>query len=71
MSDVELSPRQDRHELPAASDLRPHATTCSCATRLLTDRGVNEFLTSNLPNYNNQELDYNQPLSPFAAWPPT
>ena len=58
-SELSFRRRQDRHELPAALTvgLRHHLFLRNA---LLTDRGVNGFLTTNLPNDNNQELDYNQ-----------
>jgi NTE family protein len=58
--------RQDRRELPDAFTLglRHHLVLRNA---LLTDRGVNEFLTVNLPNYNSDELDYNQLPIPFRC----
>jgi NTE family protein len=65
-SDLSFRRRQDRHELPAALTigLRHHLFLRNA---LLSDRGVNEYLTSNMPNYNNQELDYNQLPIPFRC----
>jgi NTE family protein len=65
-SDLSFRRRQDRRELPAAFTvgLRHHLFLHNA---LLTDRGVNEFLTSNLPNDNNQELDFNQLPIPFRC----
>src|SRR5271157_1647991 len=65
-SDLRFRRRQDRHELPAAFTvgLRHHLFLRNA---LLSDRGVNEFLTSNLPNENSQELDYNQLPIPFRC----
>jgi NTE family protein len=65
-SDLSFRRRQDRHELPAALTigLRHHLTLRNA---LLTERGVNEFLTSNLPNDNSQELDYNRLPIPFRC----
>jgi NTE family protein len=65
-SDLSFRRRQDRHELPAAFTvgLRHHLFLRNA---LLTDRGVNEFLTSNLPNYNSQELDFNRLPIPFRC----
>jgi NTE family protein len=65
-SELSFRRRQDRHELPAALTvgLRHHLFLRNA---LLTDRGVNEFLTTYLPNDNNQELDYNQLPIPFRC----
>ncbi|MGD0683206.1 MAG: patatin-like phospholipase family protein [Terracidiphilus sp.] len=65
-SDLSFRRRQDRRELPAALTvgLRHHLFL---RNSLLTDRGVNEFLTSNLPNDNSQELDFNQLPIPYRC----
>jgi NTE family protein len=65
-SDLSFRRRQDRRELPAALTvgLRYHLTLRNA---LLTDRGVNEFLTSNLPNDNSQELDFDRLPIPFRC----
>jgi NTE family protein len=65
-SDLSFRRRQDRHELPAALTvgLRHHLFL---RNGLLTDRGVSEFLATNLSNDNNQELDYNQLPIPFRC----
>jgi len=65
-SDLSFRRRQDRRELPAALTvgLRHHLTLRNA---LLADRGVNEFLTSNLPNDNSQELDFNRLPIPFRC----
>jgi NTE family protein len=65
-SDLSFRRRQDRRELPAAFTvgLRHHLFLHNA---LLADRGVNEFLTSNLPSDNNQELDFNQLPIPFRC----
>jgi NTE family protein len=58
--------RQDRRELPAALAVGlKHGL--SMRNALLTDHGVNEFLTSNLPGYNSQELDYDRLPIPFRC----
>ncbi len=58
--------RQDRRQMPASVTIglkhRP-----ALRNALLSDRGVNEFLTSNLLAYNRQELDYNQTPIPFRC----
>ena len=58
--------RQDRRELPEALivGLR-HGVTLRNA--LLTDRGISDFLTLNLPGYNSQELNFDQLPIPFRC----
>jgi NTE family protein len=65
-SDLSFRRRQDRRELPAALTvgLRHHLFLRNA---VFSDRGVNEFLTSNLPNDNSQELDFNQLPIPFRC----
>ena len=65
-ADLSFRRRQDRHELPQAFiiGLRHHLTLRNA---LLNDRGVNEFLTGNLPDYNRQPLDYDQLPIPFRC----
>jgi NTE family protein len=65
-SELSFRRRQDRRELPSALTvgLRHHLFL---RNGLLTDRGVNEFLTTYLPNDNNQGLDYNQLPIPFRC----
>ena len=65
-ADSNFRRRQDRRELPDAFTLglRHHLVLRNA---LLTDRGVNEFLIVNLPNYNSDELDYNQLPIPFRC----
>ena len=57
-ADSNFRRRQDRRELPDAFTIGLRHRV-SLRNALLTDRGVNEFLTVNLPNYNSDELDYN------------
>jgi NTE family protein len=65
-ADSSFRRRQDRRQLPDAFTIGlRHRLTLRNA--LLTDRGVNEFLTVNLPNYNSDELDYNQLPIPFRC----
>jgi NTE family protein len=65
-ADSNFRRRQDRRELPDAFTIGlRHRLTLRNA--LLTDRGINEFLTVNLPNYNSDELDYNQLPIPFRC----
>jgi NTE family protein len=65
-TDLSFRRRQDRHELPASLTvgLRHNLTLRNA---LLTDRGVNEFLTTNLSNDNSQELDFNRLPIPFRC----
>ena len=65
-SDASFRRRQDLRELPAAFDIGlRHRLTLRNA--LLTDRGVNEFLTGKMPGYNREELDYDQLPIPFRC----
>jgi NTE family protein len=58
--------RQDRRQSPSAIVVglshRP-----AVRNALLSDRGVNEFLTTNLLAYNRQEMDYNRTPIPFRC----
>ena len=49
-ADLSFRRRQDRRELPAGAHRRPAPRGLPCATPCSTDRGVNEFLTTNLPD---------------------
>ena len=65
-SDASFRRRQDRRELPEAITVGlRHRVTVRNA--LLTDRGVNEFLTANLPGYNSQQLDFDRLPIPFRC----
>lgn len=65
-SDSSFRRRQDRHEIPQAFSLGlRHGPLLRNA--LLTDRGVNEFLVSNMPAYNAQDLDFNRLPIPFRC----
>jgi len=65
-ADASFRRRQDRRELPGSFTVGlRHRLTLRNA--LLNDRGVNEFLTGNLSDYNRQELDYNQFPIPFRC----
>jgi NTE family protein len=58
--------REDRHEVPQAITFGlKHGVGMRNA--LLSDRGVNEFLITNMPAYNRQELDYNRMPIPFRC----
>ena len=58
--------RQDRRQNPAAVTIGlKHGPALRNA--LLSDRGINQFLSNNLLAYNRQELDYNQIPIPFRC----
>ncbi|MGD0548811.1 MAG: patatin-like phospholipase family protein [Terracidiphilus sp.] len=65
-TDLSFRRRQDRRELPQALTvgLSHHFTLRNA---LLSDRGVNEFLTGNMAAYNSQELDYDRFPIPFRC----
>ena len=65
-ADASFRRRQDRRELPQAitAGLRHHL---ALRNALLTDRGVNEFLSTNMPDGNRQELDYDRLPIPFRC----
>jgi NTE family protein len=58
--------RQDRRELPAALTIGLKSRF-ALRNALLAERGVNEFLATNLSNYNREELDYDQLPIPFRC----
>ncbi len=65
-ADSSFRRRQDRHELPQAIGIGlKHGPLVRNA--LLTDRGVNEFLSNNMAAFNRQDLDYNQLPIPFRC----
>jgi NTE family protein len=65
-ADLSFRRRQDRRELPQALSVGlRHRLVLRNA--LLADRGVNQFLAANLPNYNSRELDFNQLPVPFRC----
>jgi NTE family protein len=57
--------RQDRRQNPGITLGLKH--TPAFPNALLADRGVDEFLTTNLLAYNRQQLDYNQIPIPFRC----
>jgi NTE family protein len=58
--------RQDRRQVPTIAMLGlKHKRALRNA--LLTDRGVDEFLTTNMLDYNSRELDYNRLPIPFRC----
>jgi NTE family protein len=64
--DASFRRRQDRRQNPAAMSVGlEHGPGLPNA--ILTDRGVNEFLSSNLLSYNRTELDYNRLPIPFRC----
>jgi NTE family protein len=65
-SDSSYRRREDRHEVPQAITFGlKHGVEVRNA--LLSDRGVNGFLLTNMPAYNRQELDYNRMPIPFRC----
>ncbi len=65
-ADASFRRRQDRHDIPQAITIGlkdgPHVRNA-----LFSDLGVNEFLTTNMPAYNREDLDYNQLPIPFRC----
>jgi NTE family protein len=59
--------RQDRRQVPSIITLGLKGAEPSLRNALFTDRGVNEFLTSNMLDYNRKDLDYNQTPIPFRC----
>jgi len=65
-ADSSFRRRQDKRELPQALSVGiAHGPAMRNA--LLADRGVNEFLTTNLSSYNTQELNYDRLPIPFRC----
>jgi NTE family protein len=65
-ADSSFRRREDRRELPQAFTVGlKHGVAVRNA--LLADRGVSEFLTAYLPNYNREELDYDHLPIPFRC----
>jgi len=65
-ADSSFRRRQDKRELPQALSVGlKHGPEMRNA--LLADRGVNEFLTTNLSSYNSQELNYDRLPIPFRC----
>jgi len=61
---LELPPRQDRRQTPSVS--RRSCTRSQLRNAVLTDRGVNQFLATNL-SLHPTAVDYNHLPIPFAA----
>ena len=65
-SEASFRRRQDRHEVPQGFEVGlkhgPHLRNA-----IFSDRGVNEFLTTNFLPYNGQELDYDRLPIPFRC----
>jgi len=66
-ADASFRRRQDRRELPAALTVGLRHRLVFLRNAVFSDRGVNEFLTSNMPNVNSQELDFNRLPIPFRC----
>ena len=65
-ADASYRRRQDRHEIPQAFSLGlKHGPLLRNA--LLIDRGLNEFLVTNMPHDNSQDLDFNRMSIPFRC----
>jgi NTE family protein len=65
-ADSSFRRRQDQRELPQALTVGlKHGVAVRNA--LLADRGVSEFLTANLSNYNREQLDYDYLPIPFRC----
>ncbi len=65
-SDLSYRRRQDRRTIPeGVSAGLLHGPLLRNA--LLSDRGINEFLATNLPAYNSQELDFDRMPIPFRC----
>jgi NTE family protein len=65
-ADASFRRRQDRRELPLALTVGLRHRI-ALRNALLTDRGVSEFLSTNLSEGNRQELDYDQLPIPFRC----
>ena len=64
--DLSYRRRQDRRQTPAVLAIGM-ARGAGLPNALLTDRGVNQFLTTNLLDYNHAQLDYNRLPIPFRC----
>lgn len=65
-SDLSFRRRQDRHEIPESFTVGlRHGPQLRNA--LLTERGVNEFLVTNMAAYNSHELDFDTMPIPFRC----
>jgi NTE family protein len=65
-ADLSFRRRQDRREIPAAVAVGLKDGV-GLRNALLTDRGVNEFLVSNMAAYDRPELDYDRLPIPFRC----
>jgi NTE family protein len=65
-ADSSFRRRQDQSEMPQAITFGLKNWS-GLRNALLSDRGVNEFLLTNMPAYNRQELDYNRMPIPFRC----
>jgi len=65
-ADLSYRRRQDQHELPQAITVGlRHGPSLHNA--IIGERGINEFLLTNLPAYNSEELDYDRMPIPFRC----
>lgn len=65
-ADASFRRRQDQRELPQALTVGLKQGV-AVRNALLADRGVSEFLSTNLPSYNREDLDYDQLPIPFRC----
>jgi NTE family protein len=66
-ADSSFRRRQDRRQVPSLITLGLKNGHPAVRNALLTDRGVDEFLTNNMLAYNRQDLDFNQTPIPFRC----
>ncbi len=64
--DLSYRRRQDRRQIPTIAMLGLKHTP-AVRNALLADRGVNEFLSTNMLAYNSRELDFNRMPIPFRC----
>ncbi len=65
-ADASFRRKQDRRQIPAVLTVGLKHKV-ALRDSLLTDRGVDEFLTTHLSNYNDAKLDFNQMPIPFRC----
>jgi NTE family protein len=66
-ADSSFRRRQDRRQVPSLITSGLKNGKPAVRNALLTDRGVDEFLTNNMLAYNRQDLDFNQAMIPFRC----
>jgi NTE family protein len=65
-TEISFRRRQDRHDVPEAIVFGLKRGP-RLRNAIFSDRGVNEFLTTNLADYNNRELDFDRLPIPFRC----